>query len=157
MKRAWFAAGILIFVSVAAGVAQTPAPSVAPLSAAALAAILNEPVDSACPKPQEEVVFAARKPSFLKVCSATATCNDTSGVNVSCNFTGSGGSCSFQNQNCDVGIRGHVNCNGAVTNCPQCPCGTPNCCNCLQTGDCFACCRCDGGTIGQCAQACGWF
>jgi hypothetical protein len=51
-------------------------------------------------------------------------------------------------------VRGQVNCNGTVTQCPQCPCGTPNCCTCAQTGDCFACCRCDGGTIRQCSFEC---
>lgn len=30
-----------------------------------------------------------------------------------------------------------------------------NWCNlCDQTGDCFACCRCDGGSTGFCAQIC---
>lgn len=153
MKKAWIAAAALIFIS-AAGFSQTPAPSVAPLSAEALAAILDEPMDDACPKPQQEVVFAARGPSYFKVCSATATCNDTSGVNVSCTFTGSGGTCSFTNQNCANGVRGSVNCNGTVTQCPQCPCGTPACCSCASTGSCVACCRCDGGTIRQCSEEC---
>jgi hypothetical protein len=155
MKRAWIAA-VLVFASATAGLGQMPAPGVAPLSAEALAAILDEPVDSACPKPQqEEVVVAARKPSFFKVCSATATCNDTTGGTVSCQFTGSGGTCSFVNQNCDNGVRGHVNCNGSVTQCPQCPCGTPACCTCAATGDCFACCRCDGGGPRVCTMECG--
>jgi hypothetical protein len=37
-----------------------------------------------------------------------------------------------------------------------CPCNdTPKCCQCEATGDCMACCRCGGGTIGQCIQECG--
>jgi hypothetical protein len=42
--------------------------------------------------------------------------------------------------------------------CPACcPDGTLRqeaCCQCQQTNDCFACCRCQGGTIGYCAFNC---
>jgi hypothetical protein len=31
------------------------------------------------------------------------------------------------------------------------------CCTCFATGDCFACCRCDGGSIGSCLSQCGGF
>ncbi|HEV8578016.1 MAG TPA: hypothetical protein VGX68_02945 [Thermoanaerobaculia bacterium] len=157
MKRVWIAAAVLIFLAAAAGFSQTPAPSAAPLSAQALAAILGQPTGAACSKPQENVVFAARRQgNFFKTCSATATCNDTSGTPVSCNYGGAGGTCTFQNQDCANGIQGFVNCQGAVTNCPVCPCDDrPVCCTCDRTGDCFACCRCDGGTLGQCAEACG--
>lgn len=148
MKRNWIVGVILSFLSVAAAFS-------APLSDEDLAAILGQSSSTACPQPQESLTLPDQlQGAQFKTCSATATCNDTSGVNVSCNFGGSGGTCTFQNQNCDAGIRGQVNCNGAITQCPACPCGTPPCCNCLATGDCFACCRCDGGTILQCSQAC---
>lgn len=156
MKRIWIVSIILFFMSVAAGFSQAPAPSVAPLSEQALAAILDQPTGAACPPPQESLILPDQLEGIqFKTCSATATCNDTSHVNVSCNFSGSGGTCSFQNQNCASGIRGQVNCNGTVTQCPACPCGTPNCCICAGTGDCFACCRCGGGTFSQCSQLCG--
>ncbi|HEV8578014.1 MAG TPA: hypothetical protein VGX68_02935 [Thermoanaerobaculia bacterium] len=153
MKRIWIIAAIGSFVSAATGFAQTPGLSVA------LAAILDQPTGGVCSQPQEDVVYAARRQgNFFKACSATATCNDTSGVNVSCSYTGSGGTCTFQNQNCAASVRGSVNCNGTITQCPICDCGGPVvCCTCFSTGDCFACCRCDGGTIRQCSQACGDF
>jgi hypothetical protein len=54
-----------------------------------------------------------------------------------------------------------VTCDGVTTSCPtQCNCdaliGMHNrqCCMCAQTGDCIACCRCDGGGIFQCSQLC---
>jgi len=159
MKRVWIVVAVLSFLSVSAGFSQAPAPSVAPLSAEALAAILGQPAATACPKPQESVVLPDQHQGIYKTCNASATCNDTSGVPVSCNYGGSGGSCTYQNQNCAAGVRGQVNCQGSVTQCPVCPsdCGSPKCCQCEATGDCFACCRCDGGTIGQCINACGGF
>ena len=157
MKKAWIVTAVLLFVSAAAGFSRTPDPSVAPLSAEALAAILDEPVDDACPKPQEDAVFAARRPSFFKTCSATATCSET-GTSVSCTFTGSGGSCTFTNQNCPNGVRGQVNCNGTIKQCPICECGSiPACCRCEATGNCFDCCRCDGGGPRVCSEECGLF
>lgn len=155
MKRIWIVGVILSFVSVTAGSSQVPAPSVAPLSDQALAAILDQPSGTACPAPQGGVDLPGQHSGINMTCSASATCNDTSGVNVSCNWGGSGGSCTFQNQNCASGVRGQVNCNGTVTQCPACPCGTPNCCICAETGDCFACCKCSGGTFSQCSQLCG--
>jgi hypothetical protein len=154
MKRVWVVAAILSFISVTAGFAQAPAPSVAPLSAEALAAILGPPADTACPEPQESVVLPDQRQGVYKTCSASATCNDTSGVPVSCSFGGAGGSCTFTNQNCAAGIRGSVNCQGSVTQCPVCPCGSTQCCICASTGDCFACCRCDGGGPVFCRNQC---
>ena len=149
MRRIWIVGVILSFLSVAAGFS-------APLSDEALAAILAQSTGAACPQPQESLTLPDQlQGAQLKTCSATATCNDTSGVNVSCNFGGSGGSCTFQNQNCGAGIRGQVNCNGAVTQCPSCCNDTPKCCQCEATGDCVACCRCAGGSFGQCIQECG--
>jgi len=156
MKRAWIVGAILSLMSVAAGFGQS-APSDAPPSAEALAAIFNQPSGVGCPQPQKSLDLPGQHSGVSLACSATATCNDTSHVNVSCMFSGTGGSCTFSDQNCAAGITGQVNCNGAVTSCPACPstCGRPVCCTCESTGDCFACCRCDGGTIGQCLNACG--
>ena len=154
MKKVWAVGAILSFMFVAAGFSQVPAPSDAPLSAEALAAIVGQPAGAACPQPQESLDLPGQHPGVYMSCSATATCNDTSG-SVNCFFEGSGGSCTFQNQNCAAGVRGQVNCNGTIKQCPQCPCGTPNCCICGATGDCFACCRCGGGTFSQCSQLCG--
>ena len=148
MKKTWIVGVILSFLSVAAGFS-------APLSDEALAAILAQPTGTECPQPQESLTPPDQLQGIqYMTCSATATCNDTSGVNVSCNWGGSGGSCTFQNQNCASGIRGQVNCNGTITQCPTCPCGTPKCCQCEATGDCFACCRCAGGTILACSEEC---
>jgi hypothetical protein len=148
----------MAFVS-AAAFAQTP--SVAPLTGEALAVILGEPaVTASCPSPgpspQSEVLFAARRPAVPKACSATANC--TPGTTVSCTYTGTGGTCTAVDRNCSVNQRGYVSCNGVVTNCPT-TCQSCNlicqaCNQCDQTGDCFACCRCDGGTISQCSQQC---
>ena len=159
MKRVWITAAFWSLISVTAGFTQIPAPSGAPLSAEALAAILNGPTGALCAKPQEEATTAARRPgSFFKACSATATCWDSGGFKISCTYSGSGGTCTFQDQNCAANVRGSVNCNGTVTQCPVCDCGGPAvCCTCNSTGDCFACCRCDGGTVRQCTQACGGF
>lgn len=155
MKRALVVSVVLSFLSVAAGLSQVPAPSAAPLSDQALAAILAQPTDTACPEPAESLDLPGQHPGVYMTCNASATCNDTSGVNVMCHYGGSGGTCTFQNQNCDFGIRGQVNCNGTVKQCPACPCGTVNCCICESSGDCVACCRCGGGTPNQCIQACG--
>jgi len=149
MKRIWVVGVILSLLSVAAGFS-------APLSDEALAAILAQPTGAECPQPpQDSLDLPGQHPGVNMTCSATATCNDTSGVNVSCNWGGSGGSCTFQNQNCASGIRGQVNCNGTITQCPSCCNDTPKCCQCEETGDCMSCCRCDGGTISQCFQECG--
>jgi len=151
MKKAVILACTLAIVS---AVCLAQAPSVAPLSAQALAMILGQPAATgSCPLPQGNAVFAARRPALAKSCSATANCWD--GSQVSCSFTGAGGTCTATDSNCDAGVRGSVNCNGTVTSCPQCPCGTPNCCQCDATGDCFACCRCDGGGAAHCALLCG--
>jgi hypothetical protein len=151
MKKAVILACTLAFVSVVC-LAQTP--SVAPLSAQALAIILGQPAATgSCPLPQGEAVFAAKRPSLAKSCTATVTCWD--GSVKSCTYSGGGGTCTATQSDCTNGIRGSVNCNGSVTNCPQCDCGSPICCQCDATGDCFACCKCGGGGAGHCASICG--
>lgn len=156
MKRIWIVGVILSFLSVAAGFSQVSAPSVAPLSDQALAAILGQSTGTACPTPQGGVALPDQPPGIqFMTCSATATCSNTlPGTPVSCNYGGSGGTCTFQNQNCAAGIRGQVNCNGTITQCPMCPC-TPQCCICQEEGDCMSCCRCAGKPISKCIQECG--
>jgi hypothetical protein len=142
-----------MFLIAAAGFSQTP--SVAPLTNEALAAILGPAaVHGSCTLPQNEALFAANRPrtGLAKTCSATATCG--ADPSVSCSYGGSGGTCSFANRNCP-NEQGHVTCNGVTTWCPTtCP---PSvwCQQCDATGDCFACCRCDGGGAGHCAFVCG--
>ncbi len=158
MRKGWIVLCVctLAFVS-AAAFAQTP--SVAPLASEVLAAILGQSVTSeACPAPRNDTLFAAKKPAKpgqFKSCSATANCETGT---VTCSVSGSG-TCQAFNRDCSIGERGHVVCNGVTTNCPT-TCGggcTPPvwCCQCDQTGDCFACCRCNGGGPGQCIQECG--
>jgi hypothetical protein len=154
MKRIWIVGAILSFMSVATGFSQVPAPSVAPLSDQALAAILDQPTGAACPPPQESLILPDQLQGIqFMTCSATATCNDTSGVPLSCNFGGSGGTCTAQDQNCATCVRGQVYCNGAVTQCPECPVTYP-CCKCAETGSCFYCCRCEGGSPSGCLHEC---
>jgi hypothetical protein len=152
------AVAVLLLVSAAMGLSQVPAPSVAPLSADALAAILDQPSATACPEPQQQdLVFAARRQgNYFKACNASATCNDTSGVSVNCHYFGPGGSCSAEEQDCANGIQGYALCNGVYSFCPECPstCGSQACCDCKSTGDCFSCCRCSGGSISLCINQC---
>lgn len=151
-------AAVLLLVSAATGLSQVPAPNVAPLSAEVLAAILGQPAVTACPKPQQQdPVFAARRQgNFFKSCAAVATCNDTSGVPVNCVYNGPGGICFAVDQDCANGIRGYAQCQGVQSFCPECPpsCGSQACCDCEETGDCFSCCRCDGGSVSLCINQC---
>ncbi|HEX4965303.1 MAG TPA: hypothetical protein VF173_31125 [Thermoanaerobaculia bacterium] len=158
MKKAWVFAAVLLFVSVA-GFAQTP--SKAPLSSEVLAAILGQPAGS-CGTQQNELVFAAKRPKGWEksLCNATANCSPGT---VSCGGNNSVTSCSAADRNCAVGERGHVTCDGVTTWCPTtcpAPCSTGTviqraCCQCDLTGDCFNCCRCDGGSGPHCALQCG--
>ena len=53
-------------------------------------------------------------------CSTTADCGPY--ADVSCSYTGSGGSCTYQDRNCAVGERGWVQCtNQPRKECPICP------------------------------------
>jgi len=162
MRKAGIIACTLLFIATA-GFAETATP--APLSAKALAAILGPAaVKSACALPQTGVVLAARRPRTgggqtgggltKALCTATAACE--SGT-VYCEGNNSSTSCSAYDRNCDLGEQGHVTCDGNTTWCPTaCPCNdTPMCCRCYANGDCMSCCRCDGGTLYQCAEQCG--
>ena len=146
----------------AAGLAQTP--TEAPVN---LAAILSQPVSSparggACGTSLERMIFAAKPPragaqgagaqgtgSQKDFCQA----NCGSGSPVSCSGAGS---CSAFDQNCDFGEQGHVTCGTTTIWCAnECQCNdTPQCCTCYDTGDCFACCRCEGHGPGYCAFHC---
>lgn len=148
MRKALVAACILALAS-AAGVAQMP--SEAPIT---LAAILSQPaVTGACPTPQSEVLFAAtRSGTGLEKATCFANCG-TDPV-ISCTGT----TCTGADRNCPAGERGRVSCttNGVTTTtfcASTCPI-TTNCQRCNDTGDCFACCRCDGGTLRECSEVC---
>jgi hypothetical protein len=151
MKPAWIAALVLVSAP-AIAFAQTP--SRAPLAHDVLASILGQttgqPPAGSCGGQQTRLSVSAPPPAQpASTCSITATC--TTGT-VSC--TGSS-SCGKVNSDCNVGIQGFVNCDGNVTWCPQCACGSLWCCQCAQTGDCLDCCRCEGGTFGACIALCG--
>lgn len=160
MKKTWIVACSLLFVALA-GFAQTPSPSQAsalpPLTPQALAAILGQPAPATggCAAQQNAVLKAAvqRQGSGEKaLCNATASCGSYS---ISCSGNLSSSSCSAADRNCSAGERGHVTCDGVTTYC-DCPCGgtvqEQMCCTCDVTGDCFACCRCAGGS--RCAIQC---
>jgi hypothetical protein len=151
MKNARIIACALFFVSVA-GSAHTS--SKVHLTRAALASILGQPaVAGSCATQQSWVPLTAKPPSntALALCTATAHC--ASGT-VSCQGNNSTASCTAVDRNCP-NDQGHVTCDGVTTRCPTvCPVCN-NCCQCDQTGDCFACCRCGGGGGGHCALLCG--
>ncbi|HYH45983.1 MAG TPA: hypothetical protein VEG34_09870 [Thermoanaerobaculia bacterium] len=134
MKSAWIVAVVLLFVS-AAGFA---APSPAPLSGEALAAILGPaPAGGACAPKAEGVQLAAARPGteIKSACNATAQCG--SGT-VSCSGNSS---CSAQDRNCAIPTAGKVTCDGVTTWCSG---GCTLCDQCDATGDCMACCQCQG-------------
>ena len=161
MKNVRILVCALAFVS-AAGFAQ--APSMAPLSNEVLAAILSPLAATGstfCPTTsQGKVLFAATEQgggeSTMSACSATANCASGYGT-VYCEGNTS---CTAYDRSCP-GEQGHVTCDGVTTWCPTvaCPCsGGPiqcnNCNTCNQTGDCFACCVCNGGSLYWCSQVC---
>lgn len=176
-KEAWFVACALLLCVSAAGFAQT-----APLTNEALAMILGQPaVKGACATQSSRVLFAAKGPGDgpggvgqMSACTAQASCG--SGVTpVSCSGNST---CSAIDRNCPS-QRGQVTCDGVTKTCAVCPVdycaqcastgdcvaccrcdgGTAimcnNCCTCDATGDCMACCRCGGGTLSQCSRQCG--
>src|ERR1700710_2895681 len=124
MRNACIVACTFLFVSLA-GFAQ--APSQAPLTREALAAILGLPAATgSCPTPQGKVLFAAKNPKIgleKSLCSATANC--ASGT-VTCTGNNSTTSCSAADRNCATGEQGHVTCDGVTTSCPTVAC--PNIC-----------------------------
>jgi hypothetical protein len=159
VKKTWFIAGALLLVSFA-GFAQ--APSRAPLTREALAMILGQPAASCATRPAKAALPAAKRPQILpgkSLCSATANCDTGT---VTCQGNNSTTSCSAADRNCDIGERGHVTCDGVTTSCATAcpaPCSTGTirerqCCQCGLTGDCFACCRCEGGSLFQCSEGC---
>ena len=144
MKISCFAACAFLLVSLP-GLAQTPESAATPsLSLAA----------GVCSLQQDGVLFAAKTP-IKSLCSAVANC--ASGT-VSCSSNASATSCSAVDRSCPE-ERGRVTCDGVTTYCPtECTCsGTHpqvSCCRCVLLGDCFNCCRCSGGSIGNCGIFC---
>jgi len=150
MRKVAILACTLAIVSAVTGFAQTP--SVAPLTNGALAAILGRPaVNGACPTPRSEVLFAATRPGgglMKSACTATASCGGSSTVSCSGVTT-----CSAYDRNCAIQEQGHVTCDNITHRCPLfCP--IPWCDQCDATGDCYACCRCAGGSGPDCAAEC---
>jgi hypothetical protein len=112
MKK--MALGILLTLAVLS-VLASPATAASPSPGVpALSAFLSS---LAAPAP----VLAAKRPIIGKsLCSASANCG--SGGTISCSGNNSTTSCSAADQNCSVGQRGFVTCDGVTTQCPNaCP------------------------------------
>ena len=144
MKNAWIVACTLLLVS---GGAFAQTSTKAPLTSEALAAILGQPVitNSLALKQSEALLFEPR-PLMMAACTATETC-----VSGTVNCSGNS-SCTAVDYNCAQSQPGYVICDGAQTSCPAF--GGPLCCQCQTSGGCFACCRCNGGSLIQCDQQC---
>jgi len=152
MKKASILACSLLFVSIA-GFGQTQ--SQTPLSREALAAILGLPAASSCaaqPAAARQVAKRPAIPTGKSLCTATATCQF--GLTVSCSSNVNAANCSATNASCPSQA-GSVTCDNVTTPCQPCCPVADQCCKCDVTGDCMACCRCDGGSIGHCALQCG--
>lgn len=161
MKSARVLAIVFAFFLVSAvGVAQPSAK--APLSREAIAAILGlSTAPGGCAKapavlPTRLVLAAKKGPgggvSEMAFCQA----NCESGT-VSCEGDIS---CQAFDRDCVAPNceKGHVTCNDTMTGttttwCPT-DCPASFCCTCVQTGSCYDCCRCDGGTQVQCSNCC---
>jgi hypothetical protein len=151
MKHALTIAGALLFVAIA-GYAQTS--SQAPLTKEALAWFYDQPAGAGSCATQQSGLLLAARPRLIRpnsLCTATAHCSTGT---VFCSGNNSVTSCSAADRNCPS-EQGHVTCDGSTTWCqPVCPCGRDVCCTCDQTGDCFACCRCSGGSGPHCYLLC---
>ena len=154
MSKTWIIACTLLFVSAAAAFADSPGP----VSDEVLAAILGEPLAGASCPTAATGAGEMRLASVVqgeKACTASVTCLD--GSTRSC--MSSSTDCVAVNPNCSTSLeQGHVTCNGTTSSCPGC-CTTGTiqqkaCCRCNITGDCFDCCRCDGGGVVLCSNQC---
>lgn len=151
MKKVLLLACAFLFVS-STGFAQTPGPAL--LSEEVLAMILGEPVGASCATEaagKGGVVYASE--GIESACNATAVC-ETGTVTCSGNS-----SCTAVDRDCSVLEQGRVTCDGVTTLCPTTCCSSGTiieraCCRCEATGDCLSCCRCGGGTLFQCNEAC---
>jgi hypothetical protein len=131
MRRVLLVGCAALFISIA-GLAQAPSP--APLSQEALAAILGQPAvtgELTSPQTEEPVLASAKRPLPLK---STCTANCPFGTTVTCS---SSGSCSsVDGTSCSA--KGHVTCNGVTHSC----------------GTCYVNCRCGGFTDAFCRANC---
>ena len=154
MKKTWILACSLLLIS-AAAFADSPSPG--PVSDEVLATILGEPLAGSSCATQGASRQQASVVQNEKTCTASVTCPD--GSMKSCSSAST--NCVAVNRNCDTALEpGHVTCDGVTTSCtPGCCTGMGiignACCRCNVTGSCTDCCRCDGGSITQCALACG--
>lgn len=143
MKRKLVMGFALILVA-AAAVAETPSDSLD-------GAVIQTTTAPACIVLTGEMLLGMSGAKSMSACGATANC--LSGT-VSC--TGNS-SCDAVDQNCGTSQQGYVACDGVKTWCPTACDGCPLldwCCHCAATSDCFACCRCAGGTGMQCQAEC---
>src|SRR5690348_14611746 len=109
VKRTWIIACTLLFVSVA-GIADSPSP--APVSNAALAAILGETeADRSCQTPSGvRLATVQGEKGIIKL-----DCGNSIILEVNCQGSGS-----FVQRNCSINERGHIWCDGAIASCPPC-------------------------------------
>lgn len=154
MKKTWILVCTLLFLSVA-GFADSPSPG--PVPDEVLAAILGEPLAGSSCATQAgaagEVLLVTAVPGQKATC--TVDCGNGTSVSCTSNTT-----CTAVQRNCTTALEtGRVTCNGVTTSCtPGCCTGMGiignACCRCNVTGNCTDCCRCEGGTLSQCATAC---
>jgi hypothetical protein len=104
-----------------------------PQSAPELSAFLESLATPVAPVP------AAKRPALegKALCTATAHCASST---ISCSGNNSTTSCSSADQNCSVGQRGFVTCDGTTTVCPTaCPCPPDYCLNVDCSDQCGGC------------------
>ncbi|HKV13133.1 MAG TPA: hypothetical protein VJ725_33640 [Thermoanaerobaculia bacterium] len=156
VKKTWIIACSLLLVAIA-GFADSPGPG--PVSDEVLAAILGEPLAGAsCATKAGGAAGGADEIRFVAAVAgekATCTVDCGNGTSVTCT---SNTTCTAVQRNCVTTLEaGHVTCDGITTSCtPSCCTGGTvqqnACCRCDIQGDCFSCCKCEGG-IG-CARQC---
>lgn len=132
MRKTWFFACTLLFVS---AVSFAQAPSQPSLPREALAAILGQPAAGSCATQPDGARQAAKRPRVLREkVDCSVTCE--SGTILAC--PSGTGSCSASNPSCGVnGMPGYVTCDGTTYSCPACQ--QPTTC---YTGTCFSSVQC---------------
>jgi hypothetical protein len=160
MKNAWILACMVLLVSVPA-FAETPAK--APLSREAIAAMLGLSAGTgSCGKAAapSQVRFAAQKPGkpgpgggVSEMATCSVTCDSSTTLQCTTDI-----SCQSFERNCTTDCEpGHITCvdtTGTTTQTCPTACSAGFCCSCEQTGSCYDCCRCGGGTQVQCNNCC---
>jgi len=110
------------FLLVLAALGLTPSPGVAaPAASAADQAFLAALATPVAPAP------AAKRPVLGEKALCTASANCGTGGTISCSGNNSTTSCSATDQNCSLGQRGSVTCDGVTTLCPNTCCPGLSC------------------------------